>query len=158
MISIIVAYDQKRLIGHHNKLPWHLPADLAHFKKITMGKPIVMGRKTHESIGKPLPGRRNIVISTTKTYLGCETFSSINAALSALSNEKEIMIIGGETIYRECLPLAQRIYTTEIDAVFEGDVYFSEIDVSQWRLLDVEKHSPDQKNHYAYRFCLYERV
>ncbi|OGT36712.1 MAG: dihydrofolate reductase [Gammaproteobacteria bacterium RIFCSPHIGHO2_12_FULL_38_14] len=157
IISIIVAFDKNRLIGNHNTLPWHLPADLAYFKKMTMGKPVVMGRKTHESIGKPLPGRRNIVISSTKTFYGCETFSSVEAALAALSSEKEIMVIGGKNIFEQFLPKAQRLYITKIDAEFSGDVYFPACDLSQWEQVTVEKHTPDEKNVYSYCFLIYEK-
>src|SRR3990167_10463688 len=106
IISIIAAMDKNRTIGKNNQLPWHLPADLAHFKSITWGKPIIMGRKTHESIGKPLPGRRNIVISTKKdlTISGCEVFESLAAALQVLSTEAEVMIIGGASIFQQTLP------------------------------------------------------
>ena len=158
MISIIVAYSKNHVIGKNNQLPWHLPADLKHFKTITMGKPIVMGRKTYESIGKPLPGRRNIIISRGgKNYEGCDVFSSVDDALYALSNEPEIMIIGGANLFSQTLSLAQRLYITEIDVVIDGDVFFPELHKEEWQIVSNEKHLPDEKNAYIYTFQTWNR-
>lgn len=157
-ISLIVAKSRNHVIGKNNQLPWHLPADLAYFKLITMGKPIVMGRKTHESIGKPLPGRRNIVISRgDQKYVGCDVFHSIDDALHALKNENEIMIIGGANLFLQTLSIANQIYLTVIDADIEGDTFFPVLDQKEWRLISEETHSPDEKNPYPYRFQLWSR-
>jgi len=154
MISLIVAMDKNRTIGKQNQLPWHLPADLRHFKTITMGKPIVMGRKTYDSIGKPLPGRRNIVISRQKNLVleGCDVFSSLEAAIDALRSEDEIMIIGGATIFTEALPLAQKMYLTLIDTEVDGDTFFPAWDEETWREIANEVHEADEKNSYRYKF------
>ena len=158
LISLIVAYSKNRTIGKNNQLPWHLPADLKRFKQITLGKPIVMGRKTFESIGRPLPDRRNIVISRgDKKFEGCELFSSLEAALLALKNETEIMIIGGATLFAQALPFAQKIYATEIDADIEGDTFFPEIDKDAWEIISEEVHLPDEKNQYLFKFRTIQR-
>ena len=125
-ISLVVAKSKNNVIGKDNKLPWHLPADLQHFKNITINKSIIMGRKTFESIGKPLPNRRNIIISRNRHFIasGCEIFSSIDNALNAAKKESEIMIIGGENIFAQTIDRADRIYLTVIDAEFDGDTFF----------------------------------
>ena len=125
-ISIIVALADNRLIGGNNKLLWHLPADLQYFKSITLGKPIIMGRKTYESIGKPLPGRRNIVISRNKQFKCqvCEVYDSLSKALAALQDYAEVMIIGGAEIYQQALPIADKMYITIVHHAFTGDAYF----------------------------------
>ncbi|MCX7125692.1 MAG: type 3 dihydrofolate reductase [Gammaproteobacteria bacterium] len=153
-ISLIVAKSRNNVIGNNNQLPWHLPADLKHFKTITMGKPIIMGRKTFDSIGKPLPGRRNIIISRQQNFYidGCEIFHSINDALSAVKTEKEVMIIGGTNLFLQVLPIAERIYLTVIDADFEGDAFFPQLDYAQWLLISEEKWLSDEKNKYPYCF------
>lgn len=157
-LSIVVAYAKNRVIGKNNQLPWHLPADLKHFKAVTMGKPILMGRKTFESIGRPLPGRRNIVISREKAFDGCEHFQSIDAALVALRDEVEVMVIGGATIYTQLLPQVRTIYATEIDMVVDnGDAFFPEVDTQAWTIISEEKHLADEKNSCAYRFVTYAR-
>ena len=154
MISIIVAYSKNYVIGKNNQLPWHVPADLKHFKAITMGKPIVMGRKTAESIGKPLPGRRNIIISQgDKIFEGCEVFSS----LQALKNEAEIMIIGGANLFSQLLSCAEKMYVTEIDAQIDGDAFFPEINNVEWEIISEEMHLPDEKNQYLYKFKTLQR-
>ncbi len=157
-ISLIVAKSKNNVIGKNNQLPWHLPADLKHFKTITMGKPIVMGRKTFDSIGKPLPGRRNIIISRDKNFYahGCDVFHSIDDALYAVKNEKEVMIIGGENLFLQLLDRAQCIYMTIIDAEFEGDAFFPELN-NAWKLISEEKFLLDEKNVYAYRFLIYKK-
>lgn len=152
--------DQSRLIGRDNGLPWHLPADLKHFKAVTMGKPIVMGRKTFESIGRPLPGRRNIVISRNPGYSapGCEVFTRLDEALAALVDVEEVAIIGGMVIFTLALPLANRMYLTEIDDTFEGDAWFPAFDESEWRCTASETHRhEDEARSFTYRFLTLER-
>ena len=158
-LSIVVAMDENRLIGKDNKLPWHLPADLAYFKKITTGKSIVMGRKTYDSIGRPLPNRRNIVISrNSKTLItGCEVLTSIDEVLSTTKDEDEVMIIGGASLCEQLLPQVSRLYITKIEGEFDGDVYFPEYDESDWRQVSCEYHLPDDSNQHAYHFLVLER-
>lgn len=157
-ISLIVAKSKNDVIGKNNQLPWHLPADLKHFKQITMGKPIIMGRKTFESIGKPLPGRRNIIISRDKNLLihGCDVFHSIDDAFKAVKTEKEVMIIGGADLFSHCLSRADCIYLTVIDAEFDGDTFFAKLD-NTWKMTSEEKHLPDEKNKYAYCFQIWQK-
>ena len=158
-LSIVVAMDENRLIGKDNKLPWHLPADLAYFKKITTGKSIVMGRKTYDSIGRPLPNRRNIVISrNSKTLItGCEVLTSIDEVLSTTKDEDEVMIIGGASLCEQLLPQVSRLYITKIEGKFDGDVYFPEYDESDWRQVSCESHLSDDSNQHAYHFLVLER-
>jgi dihydrofolate reductase len=161
LLSLIVAMDSNRLIGRGNALPWHLPADLKHFKSITMSKPIIMGRKTYESIGKPLPGRRNIVITRNPNYQapGCDVVTSLDAALKAAGNVDEIMIIGGTQIFQESLPVTQRIYLTLIDHEFEGDAWFPEYDLKKWKVSAEEKHRhQDSDTGFEYKFLQLDRV
>ena len=159
-ISIIVAMATNRVIGHENRLPWHLPADLQHFKRITMGKPILMGRKTWESIGRPLPGRTNIVITRDVSYSadGCVVVHSLDAALEAARDNDEIMVIGGAEFYRQVLPRASTLYLTLVDGEFEGDAFFPEIDENEWLEVERSDHGPDEKNPHAYSFIRLERV
>ena len=158
-LSIVVAMDNNGLIGKDNQLPWHLPADLAYFKKITMGKSILMGRKTYDSIGRPLPNRRNIVITrNTKIMItGCEVVSSIDEARLLTENEKEIMVIGGASLCEQLLPKVNRLYITRIDSEFEGDIYFPTYDASSWRQVSFESHPNDISNNYYYHFIVLER-
>jgi dihydrofolate reductase len=159
ILSLIAAMDRNRLIGSKNQLPWHLPADLAHFKKITLSKPILMGRKTYESIGRPLPGRENIVLTRTKglEIEGVTVVNSLEAAIEGLSDADEVMVIGGSTLYELALPKAQRLYLSYVDGEFEGDAWFPEIDESQWTISDSVTQQPDEKNSYGCRFVTYER-
>ncbi|MFP5506415.1 MAG: type 3 dihydrofolate reductase [Gammaproteobacteria bacterium] len=159
MISIIVAMDRNRLIGRGNALPWHLPADLAHFKAVTMGKPILMGRKTYESIGRPLPGRHNIVITRNADFAapGCTVVASVDAALAAAGAVPEIMLIGGAQLYAELLPRVGRIYVTRIDAAFDGDAWFPALDDGDWVETARSDHDPDERNPYPYSFRVLER-
>ncbi len=151
--------DRNRLIGNKNQLPWHLPADLAHFKQVTMGKPIIMGRKTYESIGRPLPGRTNIVLTRSSDFQaqGVVTANTLEQALDIASAEGEVMIIGGSSIYELALPRADRLYMTYVDDAFEGDAWFPEFDIEQWRIIASEEHSADEKNPCGYRFITYGR-
>ncbi|MEE9411449.1 MAG: dihydrofolate reductase [Methylococcales bacterium] len=133
-ISIIVAMSENRIIGRDNQLPWHISADLKRFKAITMGKPIVMGRKTWQSLGRPLPGRDNVVLSRNQTFeaLGCFVFPCLDDVIQHYAHEPEIMIIGGNAVYRLALPLAQRLYITQIHQHYEGDTFFPVIS-PQWK-------------------------
>lgn len=159
MISIIAAMGQAHVIGFQGKLPWHLPADLRYFKAYTTGKTIVMGRKTFDSIGRPLPNRRNVVVTRQSdwAHVGCEVLHSLDA-LQAQHDTSEQVIIGGATLYQQALPWADRLLLTRIDAAFEGDTYFPEWDASVWQLSSSEAHQPDDKNPYAYRFEVYDRL
>jgi dihydrofolate reductase len=159
-ISIIVAMASNRAIGHENRLPWHLPADLKHFRHITMGKPIVMGRKTWESIGRPLPGRTNIVVTRDEHYTaeGCLVVHSMQEAMQAAGDSEEVMVIGGAEFYRQALPYAETLYLTLVEGEFEGDAFFPEIDETGWRAVASESHEPDEKNPHAYRFVTLQRV
>jgi len=156
----VVAMARNGVIGRDGALPWHLPADLKRFRAITMGKPIVMGRRTHESIGRPLPGRRNIVLSREATYqaAGCEVFAALDGALAALAASDEVMIVGGAALYAEALPKACRLYLTEVDAAPQGDVHFPSFDASEWREVECEAHGADAHNEHAYRFRVLERL
>jgi len=158
-LSLIVAMDENRLIGNDNQLPWRLPADLAFFKRTTMGKPIIMGRKTFESIGKPLPGRRNIVITRDTEFSaeGCEVVHSIEAALATCSDHDELMLIGGATLYEQTLDQVSCMYVTQIHHSFSGDTWFPEFDATHWKISEQQDFSPDQSNSFAYSFVKYVR-
>jgi dihydrofolate reductase len=159
MISIIVAMDRNHLIGKDNDLPWRIPADLAYFKKVTSGSTIVMGRKTYESIGKPLPNRRNIILSRKDFFAeGCETLHSLEEVKSMEEDNKELFIIGGAHIFKEALPFADLLYLTYIDEEFEGDTYFPTLDEREWDLIFEEKGMKDEKNPYDYFFRKYKRL
>jgi len=141
-LSIITAMDNNRLIGKNNALPWNLPEDLAFFKKTTLNKPIIMGRKTFESIGRPLPGRTNIIISRNKDYHvdGCIVLDSIKSVLHYCKNDEEIMLIGGASLYKQWLPYADQIYITLIDDEFEGDAWFPDYKPDSWVTESREQH------------------
>jgi dihydrofolate reductase len=162
IISLVAAMANNRVIGKDNQMPWHLPADLKHFKRVTLGKPVVMGRKTFESIGRILPGRRNIVISRTppSDSLGAEWVTSLQQAFELLRQHPEVMIIGGAEIYRQCLPLAQRLYLTEIDLDTRGDAYFPDYQLTgiDWRVVEQSSHDVDAENPYRCSFLTLERV
>jgi dihydrofolate reductase len=159
IISLVVAMDRNRLIGRNQQLPWHLPADLRHFKEITMGKPILMGRKTWESIGRPLPGRTNVVVTASADFQapGCIVTHSIEEALAAVGEDKEVMVIGGAHLYRQLLPRADRIYLTLVDHAFAGDTWFPELDERDWKECCRHDHDRDQKNPYRYSFVQLQR-
>ncbi|WP_429146258.1 type 3 dihydrofolate reductase [Aeromonas veronii] len=160
-ISMIAAMAHDRVIGKDNQMPWHLPADLAHFKRVTLGKPVLMGRKTFESIGRPLPGRRNLVISRNPGYQveGIEVVGSVEAALALLagSSVEELMVIGGGHLYAEMLPSADCLYLTRIDLAVEGDTRFPAFDDGQWQRVDCESHPADEKNPHPYSFETWQR-
>lgn len=158
-ISIIVAISQNHAIGKNNQLLWHLPADLKHFKDITSGHTIIMGRKTFDSVGKPLPNRRNIVVTRQPiTIPGCEVVNSIEAALELCRAEEEVFIGGGAEIYKQAMSLTDRIYLTIVHRHFDADTFFPEIDKSEWKEVSREDHQPDLKNPIAYSFITLERV
>ncbi len=154
LISLIVAMANKRVIGKDNEMPWHLPADLGHFKSKTLGKPIIMGRKTYESIGRPLPGRKNIVMSRDKNYSleGCETVTSLQEALLLVSDVEEVMIIGGGFLYEQTISFADRLYLTFIDLDVDGDTLFPDFEKLNLKEIKREKHLKDEKNPYDYEF------
>jgi dihydrofolate reductase len=135
VVSLVAALARNRVIGAGNRLPWHLPEDLRRFKRLTMGAPVIMGRKTHESIGKPLPGRRNIVVTRQPgaRWEGCEVAGSLEAALAAAGDAPEVFVIGGAELYAAALPRADRLHLTLIDAEYEGDALFPEFDPAGWR-------------------------
>lgn len=157
-ISMIAAMANDRVIGKDNQMPWHLPADFAWFKRSTMGKPIIMGRKTFESIGRPLPGRKNIVISrdATRQVDGVQLCTSIEDAIAAAGNVDEVMIIGGGSIYQRCLPLADTLYLTFIDANIDGDTCFPEWG-EQWSKTHSEHYLADDKNAFDMEFVVLEK-
>ena len=162
LISIIAAMSNNRAIGLDNKLPWHMPADLQHFKAITMGKPILMGRKTHAALGKALPGRQNIVLSSNPNYNapGCVVVTSLAKALAIASQTNtadEIMIIGGAKLFCQTLSLANRLYITIIAADLAGDTFFLPWNADDWIETSSDAHQPDEKNIYPYRFLQLDR-
>ncbi len=175
ILSMIVATANNNVIGKDNDMPWHLPADLAYFKKVTLGKPIIMGRKTYESIGMALPGRRNIVISRDENYTpqgkgaeGVDVVTSVEQALALVDGSgenqavPEAMVIGGGAIYKHCLPNADRLYVTHIKAAIDGDTQFPNYvtgnDDGSWQKVSNELRLSDEKNAYDLDFCIYQKV
>lgn len=156
-LSLIVAYSKNRTIGRDNALPWKLKQDLAHFKRSTLGHPIIMGRKTWESLGRPLPGRLNIVITRSLGYPaeGAEVVNSLAAALAVAAPAAQAFVIGGEEIYRLSLAEADEVIATEIDANVEGDAFFPELDPAQWQEVSREAAAPEEGWHYD--FVTYQR-
>jgi dihydrofolate reductase len=165
MLAVIVAAAENGVIGRNNALPWHLSEDLRHFKRVTMGKPIVMGRKTFESIGRPLPGRTNIVITRREDYRaeGVRVVAGLDDALrlaediALIDGVQELMVIGGAEIYAAALPRAQRLYLTEVHADVAGDAVLPPVDWSEWREISRERHIAVPPNPYDYSFVLFER-
>ncbi len=159
-LSLIVAMAQNRVIGHNKQMPWHLSADLKKFKQTTMGSPIIMGRKTFEAIGRPLPGRSNIIVSRNEDYSaeGCLVFSELDAAINhCRSDHREAFIIGGETLYQQTMQRADRLYLTQIHRDFIGDTYFPEIDDSQWSVQQQTTIENDPSVDFSYSFILMEK-
>jgi len=158
--AFVVAMDEQGLIGRDNDLPWRLSADLQYFRRITMGKPILMGRKTHESIGRALPGRQNIVVSSLADYQaeGCDVVNSIEAALKLAEDGDEIMVIGGSSLFEQMFDIVDKLYLTRVHAKLEGDTWFPEWDKTKWQLISQESHPADEKNDYAYSFEVYQRA
>ena len=150
---------RNRVIGRNNALPWRLPADLAHFKKVTMGHPIVMGRKTHESIGKALPGRKNIVVTRNRSYIaaGCTVVTSLEEAWKAASDADEVCVIGGSSLFEETLPIADVIHLTEVEADVEGDTYFPDFDRGEWHETEIARQGLDERHAYPLRILELER-
>lgn len=158
-LSIIAAVARNGVIGRDNTLPWRLPADMAFFKKTTTGHTIVMGRKNYQDIGHPLPNRRNIVLSRDPEFAakGCEIASSFEDMLDKTRNDEEVFIIGGAAIYAIALEHAKRMFLTKIKADVEGDVFFPEIDWSNWKEISKEHYEPDDKNKYTFEIVEYEK-
>jgi len=158
-IALVVVAAENGVIGRNNSLPWRLPDDLKRFKAVTMGKPIVMGRKTYDSIGRPLPGRENVVVSRQHGLRidGCTVRSSLRDALDGLTQAAEICVIGGGQIYTQALPLAQTIYLTRVHAALDGDTYFPVLPELQWRETHREDHAADARHEYAFSFLTLER-
>ena len=166
MLSLIVAMSENHVIGVNNKLPWRLPNDLQYFKRVTMGKPVVMGRKTFESIGKPLPGRRNIVISRQSDYsvAGVDVVDSLTSAVALgkdiafIDGHDEVMVIGGAQIYQQALALAERLYITHVAANIEGDAFFPQVDWQSYQEVAREDFVAQDANPYDYSFVVYDRT
>ena len=157
-ISIIAAMDRNRLIGDRNQLPWHLPADLAHFKRVTMGKPVIMGRNTFESIGRPLPGRTNVVVSRKGFETeGVVSVDSIDSALASVNDAEEVMIIGGANFYEQMIDKADYLYLTHVDAECEGDAWFPDFNDTDWEVIKQESYKKDEKNNFDFRTVTYRR-
>ena len=158
-LSIIVAMDRNRVIGRGGALPWHISSDLKNFKKITMGKPILMGRKTHDSIGKPLPGRENIILTNNKKYLaeGCTVKNTLDEVYSYCEEQLEVVVMGGAILYSQTLDKAEKLYITEVNASVNGDTFFPEYKSSQWREISRESFNADENNEFDYSFTVLER-
>lgn len=160
IVSLIWAMDENRVIGINNSLPWKLPADMKWFRQNTMGKPIVMGRKTFESFGaRALPDRQNIVITHDRAYQaeGVDVVHSIDEALAVAGDAEEIMIIGGASFYQQMLPTVDRLYITQVHGQFEGDTWFPQFDMGDWKEVQCSESTADEKNAYACTFMIYER-
>jgi len=159
-ISIVVAMSSNSLIGREGGLPWRLSEDLKHFKSITMGKPIVMGRLTYESIGRPLPGRENIILTRDPEYKaeGCTIIHQLDQMKSSASDADELMIIGGAQLYLETLPMANKLFVTEVHAELDGDTFFPDLDRSQWREIERQRFKADEKNDFDFSFVVLERI
>lgn len=160
-LLLVAAASNNNVIGSNNQLLWHMPADLKRFKQLTMGHTLIMGRKTYESIGKALPGRKTIVISRKDDFKanGCEVVRDLKEAICKVKDEKDVFVAGGGEIYRQLINLhyARRIYLTRIYANFEGDSFFPDIDQEKWELVEREQFDPDEKNPYPYAFLTYKR-
>ncbi len=164
-LSLIVAMSENRVIGKDNQLPWRISADLRYFKQMTMGRPLVMGRKTFESIGRPLPGRKNIVVTKQNNWRseGVDVFNSIESALdfaksvAKSTDQTEVMVIGGANLYEQVLPLSSKLYITRVHANIEGDAFFPEFESSNWRLVSQEISEPSEKDQYACSFLVYDK-
>jgi len=160
-ISMIAAMAEDRIIGLDNKMPWHLPADLQFFKRVTLGKPVIMGRKTYQSIGRPLPGRKNIVLTRDSDLCieGVECVQTLEQAVALVGDIDELMIIGGATIYEQFLPQADRLYLTFIELKTAGDTQFPDYNAqAQWHEVEREAHLQDKKNPHNYQFVTLDRV
>ena len=158
-VSLIAALAKNRVIGIENRLPWRLPEDLAHFKALTLGHPILMGRKTFESLGRPLPGRRNIVITRNADYqsAGCEIAMSIPEAIALCAEAEEIFFIGGAELYKQVFPLVDRLYLTEVQIEAQGDAWFPEFDRTEFKEISRELHTGEKGDALAFGFVVYDR-
>lgn len=158
-VSLIAAMSKNGVIGDRGRIPWHLPAELARFKRVTMGRHILMGRKTWESIGRLLPGRRSVIVSRNPDYAvpGAIVADSLRAALAICPYDEEVFVIGGAELFREALPIADRLYLTVVDAEVAGDTVMPEIDFDDWLAAETETVAADDRNPYAFRFTRYER-
>lgn len=156
MIAIVVAVADNHVIGKDNQLIWHLPADLRHFKQKTMGHPMIMGRKTFESIGKPLPGRTTIIVTRQENFQaeGCLVAHSVQEAidLGRELDKEQVSIVGGAEIYKQAMPFVDTLYLTRVHHTFDGDTYFPELQEKEWEQVSMERHEPDEKNRYSYSF------
>jgi len=159
IISLIVAMDENKVIGYQNKLPWNLPSELKYFREATKRKPVIMGRKTHDSIGRPMPERLNIIITRDKNYKadGCVVVNSKEDAIKAAKGNDEIMVIGGAEIYRLFLPMADRLYVTKVHGSFKGDTYFPEFDEGEWAKVKEKFVEKDDENKYSCTIMVLER-
>lgn len=159
IVSIIAALANNRVIGNNNKLPWKLPSDMARFRQLTAGKPLIMGQKTFESIGSALPGRKNIILTLDHNFQApnCVIAHSIKEALEAVEGAEEAMICGGSSVYEQFLPLAGRMYLTLIEGDFAGDAFFPEFDYADWREKERIENQPDKENPYKYTFLVLEK-
>lgn len=159
MRSLVVAVAQNGVIGRNNMLPWRLPADLAYFKRVTMGHPIVMGRRTYESIGRPLPGRDNIVVTHNRDFAapGCIVAHSLDEAWKAANGAEEVSVIGGTALFRDTLPIADRIHLTEVQARVDGDTFFPAFNRDEWRETEVARHPADARHQYPFRIVVLDR-
>jgi len=159
MISLIWAMDKNRVIGNANAIPWNMPIDMKRFVALTKGRPVIMGRKTFQSIGKALPNRTNIIVTTDRKFTAhdCIVAHSVDAAIDVAGHDDEIMVIGGADIYRQFLPRAERLYITIIEHEFDGDAHFPEFDIDEWIEIEKEKHAADDKNKFDCTFLTYQR-
>jgi dihydrofolate reductase len=160
LLTAVVAATENQVIGRDNGMPWHLPADLQHFKAVTLGKPVLMGRRTFAAIGRPLPGRRNLVLTRDLefTAAGVETFSTLEQALAAAGDVDELMIIGGQTVYELALPHVQRVHLTRLHMQLEGDAHFPDLPPEQWREVSRSARRPaDERNACDMTFLVLER-
>ncbi len=160
MLNILVAADENNGIGKDNQLLWHLPGDLKHFKELSTGHAVIMGRKTFDSIGKPLPNRRNIVVThqTGLKIQGCEVVHSLQEAIDICKNDDVVSIIGGAEIYRQAIALCDTIFLTRVHHRFEADTFFPEIDSAIWQEIEREDHPVDEKHEFAYSFLTYTKI
>jgi len=159
-LAIIVATDEQGLIGKNNDLPWKLSADLQYFRRVTMGKPLIMGRNTHDSIGRALPGRKNIIVTKNERYQvnDCTIVHSISDALLACDQADEVMVMGGASLYEQLLPIADKLYLTQVHASLAGDTWFPEWNKNEWSEIKREDHLADDRNQYDYSFIVYEKI
>jgi dihydrofolate reductase len=158
IVTIVVAIAENYAIGKNNQLLWHMPADLKHFKNITTGHTVIMGRKTYDSVGKPLPNRRNIIVTRQEIKIeGCQVVNSIEEALALCADQQEVFIVGGAEIYKLAMSKTDRIYLTIIHHSFDADTLFPEIDYMEWKETAREDHQPDEKNKFPYSFITLER-